>query len=449
MIRDIFGRSGRSAETGIPGYEAPLDTGPRIVEVLVADIDGVAGRDITLQLGDGLGACPGLGVRMARRKLRLSGDGSFVDKLALAGSTGRSWLAREGADVLIWGESLGTEGAAMIRFLPAALDGEARTGTFGLGDYLELPAGFGPEYAEIAAASALAAAVPVKPNEGEALTRVLAAALGRISGYVEAPPPGLSVTQLVSMLTCLGNGFASLWRVGGEDAHLDRALRVYDLALQNCPLAGMSIPHALIQNHLAATYEAKAGGDSGTEALEAAAKAYTAVTEIMNTEDHRHDWAFAQNRLGMIHYRLAMRRDGNAGHLKSSVRALEMARLVFTRDDSPDRWAEITNQIGVALMALGTQVAGNEALERSVTAFREALEIRHREAAPLLWAQTANNLGAASFALFRRTDKRDLLEEAVRRFEEAHAVYSRFKQQRTVTVIEKNLHRARSLMGRR
>ncbi len=169
----------------------------------------------------------------------------------------------------------------------------------------------------------------------------------------------------------------------------------------------------------------------------------------MNTEDHRHDWAFAQNRLGMIYYRLAMRRDGNAGHLKSSVRALELARLVFTRDDSPDRWAEITNQIGVALMALGTQVAGTEALERSVTAFREALEVRHREAAPLLWAQTANNLGAASFALFRRTDKRDLLEEAVRRFEEAHAVYSRFKQQRTVTVIEKNLHRARSLMGRR
>ncbi len=368
--------------------EAPLDSGPRVVEVVIADIDGASGRDITFRLGEILTACPGIGVGMARKKLRLTGDGTFVEKLALAGATGRTWLAREGAHVLVWGETLGTEGAAMIRFLPAALDGEGRTGTFGLGDSLELPAGFGPEFGEIAAACALATAVPVKADDEEALTRVLAAAIGRVSGFVEAPPPGLSTTQTVSLLTCLGNCFAALWRVSGEDAHLERALRVYGLALQGCPLAGMSIPHALIQNHLATTFEAKAGGESGTESLEAAAKSYLAVTAALSADDHPHDWAFAQNRLGMIYYRLAVRQDGSATHLKASVRALELARLIFTREDSSDRWAEITNQIGVALMALGTQVAGNEALERSVTAFRETLEVRHREAAPLLWAQT-------------------------------------------------------------
>ena len=104
---------------------------------------------------------------------------------------------------------------------------------------------------------------------------------------------------------------------------------------------------------------------------------------------------------------------------------------------------------GVAMLALGTQVAGTEALERSVKSFREALEVRRQDAAPLLWAQTANNLGAASFALFRRNNNPALLEEAIDRFEGARAIYSRFRQHRTVAVIEKNLARARELQRAR
>ncbi|MCG8511011.1 MAG: hypothetical protein MI741_17445, partial [Rhodospirillales bacterium] len=424
--------------------------GPAVVSALIADIEGVTGRDITAQLAEALADCPGLEARLARKKLKphIDSDG-LVEKLAASGIMGRSWLASENADVLVWGEAIGTEGAATIRFLPAALDAEGKTGTFGLGDSLELPIGFGREFGDVAAASTIAAAVAVKSESEEALGSVLAAAVGRVSGYVESPPPGLTISQLVSLLTCIGNCFAALWRVDGGDAHLERALKIYELALGSFSRNDMPIPYALIQNHMAATFDARAGVDSDPAPLEAAAKAYHAVAAALGRAEHPQDWAFAQNRLGMTLYRLALRRDSDPSHLQASVKALDQARLVFTREDAPDRWAEVTNQIGVAMLALGTQVAGTEALERSVNSFRDALEVRRQDAAPLLWAQTANNLGAASFALFRRSKNPALLEEAIDRFEGARAIYTRFRQHRTVAVIEKNLARARGLLRQR
>lgn len=453
MARNIFGRilgSEPSADDSSTGEARPVASGPTVVSALIADMDGAAGRDITASLAEIMADCPGLSVKLARKKLKPHVDSdSLVEKLAASGILGRSWLADEDADVLVWGEAIGTEGAAAIRFLPAAMDAEGKTGTFGLGDSLELPAGFGREFGDVAAASTIAAAVAVKSENEGTLGAVLNSAVGRVSGYVESPPPGLTISQSVSLLTCIGNCFAALWRIDGGDAHLERAVKIYELALESFSRADMPIPYALIQNHLAATFEARAGMDGDSAHLEAAAKAYQAVAAVLGTVEHAQDWAFAQNRLGMILYRLAIRRDSDPSYLKASVKALDQARYVFTPDDAPDRWAEVTNQIGVAMLALGTQVAGTEALERSVNSFREALEIRRKDAAPLLWAQTANNLGAASFALFRRNNDTALLEEAIDRFEGAHAVYSRFKKERTVTVIEKNLARARSLLRQR
>ncbi len=147
-------------------------------------------------------------------------------------------------------------------------------------------------------------------------------------------------------------------------------------------------------------------------------------------------------------YRLALRRDSDAARMQASVKAFEAAREVLDRDEAPDRWAEITNQMGVALLALGSQVTGTEALERSVAAFREALEVRRRDVAPLLWAQTANNLGAASFALSRRKSVPGLLDEAVRCFEGAREIYVKYRQPKVVTVIEKKLAKVRERLGK-
>jgi len=448
MVKDIFGKLIHPAPDG---KDSPRErhAEPPAVVALVADIEGAGGRAVTTHIADTLATCPGLAVRLANKRMKTAPEATFVEKLAAAGAVGRSWLAGEGADVLVWGDAIGTEGGAIVRFLPAQIDAEAKTGSFGLGDALELPAGFGSKFGDILAAATVAAAVPAKAGHEDALGPVLSGAIARVSAYVEAPPSGLTAAQSVSMLTCLGNCFAALWRVNANDAHLDRAIRVYRLALDSCPRVEMRLPHAMLQNHLAAAFEAHAGRGKADENLEEAAKAYHAVAATLGQGEHPTDWAFAQNRLGMVLYRLALMRNSDPAHLKAAAKAFEAAREVFTRDDAPDRWAELTNQIGVTMMALGSQVAGTDALESSVKAFREALVVRRRNVAPLLWAQTANNLGAASFALSRRKTVPGLLDEAVQCFEGARQVYSQYGQHKTVAVIEKNLTRVRERMSRR
>lgn len=452
MVKGFFERLRRQVTTSDDSPEGLMLEGtpePVAVLVLIADLDGRGGREIAAQLGESLISCPGIAVQLARKRLKMANDSGLVKKLAAAGAIGRTWLDQEGADVLIWGEIISKNGAAVIHFLPSAPDAEGKTGTFGLGDNLELPAAFGSEFGDIAAAAALAAAGAVNGDGEEVLSRSLSAATGRISGYVEASPTGLTPSQSIAMLTCIGNCFAALWRINGDDAHLDRAVRIYNLALESCSRVQMPISYALIQNHLAAAFEVQAARGKDPVPLELATKAYQAVTEVLDRGKHPQDWAFAQNRLGMTCYRLALRRDNDARQFKASIKALEAARLVFTRDDATDRWAEITNQLGIVLMALGIQVAGTEALERSVAAFHETLEVRQENASPLLWAQTANNLGAASFALYRRKETPELLEEAMQRFEGAREIYAKFGHYRTVEIIEKNLDRARRSKGRR
>jgi hypothetical protein len=208
--------------------------GPVAAIVLIAEIDGAGGRELTARIAAALDPCPGIEVRLAHKRLRLPTDGGLIERLAAAGATGRSWLAQEGADVMIWGEPAGLSGGAVVRFVPALLDAEGKTGSFGLADALELPPGFGGEFGEILGAATAAAAVPVKLGREESLESVLSSAVARVNGFVESPPMGLTASQSAAMLTCLGNCFAALWRVNAKDAHLERAARIYGLALHSC-----------------------------------------------------------------------------------------------------------------------------------------------------------------------------------------------------------------------
>jgi len=448
MVRDLFGKLLRPSSAEDAVSEPPMRrVGPVAAVALLAEIEGAGGRELTARIVAALDLCPGIEVRLTHKRLRLPTDGGLVERLTAAGATGRAWLAQEGADVMIWGETAGLSGGAVLRFVPALLDAEGKTGTFGLADALELPADFGSEFGEMLGAATVAAAVPVKLGRDEQLGAVLGNALARVNGFVESPPMGLTAAQSAAMLACLGNCFAALWRVEGREAHLDRAQRIYGLALHSCSSPELRLTRAMIQNHLAAVYEARAAADADPVHLEEAAKAYYAVAAALGPDDHPGDWAFAQTRLGLVLYRLALRRDSDATRMQASVKAFEAAREVLDREESPDRWAEVTNQMGVALLALGSQITGTEALERSVACFREALDVRRRDAAPLLWAQTANNLGAASFALSRRKTVPGLLDEAVRCFEGAREIYHKYRQPKVVAVIEKNLARVRERMA--
>lgn len=142
-------------------------------------------------------------------------------------------------------------------------------------------------------------------------------------------------------------------------------------------------------------------------------------------------------------------RTGRAAYLQEAGKAFEEALTVYTKEAMPARWAEVMNQYGVNLLALGEQVTGNTTLEMAVKKFRKVLEVRKRERAPQLWAQTANNLGAACFSLAKRNAAVALLREAMGCFEGAAEVYEQSGARQRAEVIKSNLQRVQRLLTAR
>ena len=140
---------------------------------------------------------------------------------------------------------------------------------------------------------------------------------------------------------------------------------------------------------------------------------------------------------------------GKPEYLQRAADAYEEALSVYDKNGAPARWAEVTNQYGVVLLALGEEMNADATLEKAVSSFRTAMKVRHKDKTPLLWAQTANNLGAACFALAKRNSQNALLREASDCFEGATEIYRQQGVTKQAQVIEKNLQRVRRLLQTR
>ncbi len=416
------------------------------VACVVARLPGPSGRAARERLVAELRERPGLTLRLGNRGLRLPSSGQIGERLASAVAEGRAWLAREGADVLLWGEASDEAEGTILHFLPVGSDIGGIGGSFGAGDRLDLPAAFDDEFVEVAHGSLLAAGLSTRSPPPPQVVEYLKAAATRIEVKLAVPPVDATRAQTASLRCCAGNCLAAVWWMTGEDGYIEKAIHAYKLALDSCTREESPLYWALIQNHLGNAHESIASRAKDDANLEAAATAYRAVVGTLSPEHHAPDWAVGQRRLGSILYRLALRRGGEPQAFRAAISAFDAALKVLDKKATPERWGDTANQLGVALMDFGSQVAGTEALERAAVVFREVLEVRDREAAPLAWAQTVNNLGATSFALFKRAEDVGMLHDALTCFEGAREVYERHGDAKTAAVIEKNLHRAQGLM---
>lgn len=420
----------------------PTETAAAAVVVLLADLDGRGGRELTTRLANLLSGHSGIDVFRRNRVLQLAPKGSLVDRLAAAAKTGREWLQAERAHVLVWGEADASVAGVTIRILQTVADAEGH----GLGDTLELPSPFGGELEGVILATLLGAVGPTKEGARAPVAEMLGDVLDGVSGFIEAPPPSLDQTQLASVLTCLGNAFTASARMGADGRRLTRAVEAYHAALGKISKDDAPTTWALAQNHLATALQIKGDREADDASLEAAAACYRAVADALGQRAYPNDWALANFRLGTVLYKLATR-SGPAKLLKDSGQAFERSIEVYTRDAMPGRWSDAMNHLGVVLMALGEELSGDAVLERAAAVFRSALEVRRRDLAPLLWAQTANNLGAACFALAKRNGRAEMLRGAAGCFEGAVDVYREHGQAQRVHVIIKNLQRVQSLLN--
>lgn len=426
-------------------------TEPPGMTILVCDFDGSRGRELADRLIGFLSRRSGVGVRQLKKTLKLTGRGTLVERYLAAAETGRKWLVGTEADILIWGDAVSPEGemedaGINMRLLCAQADADKQPGSVGIGDTIELPYEFSEEMEDLIFAATVAAVGPRKTVSRGKLKDMLKDCIDKLNAYVDTPPAGLDPATQSSVMTCLGNILASLWRLSDDGAFLDRSITAYRAGLAESFDRSRPMPWALAQNHLAAALEAQAKRDGSQEPLLAAADCYRGVAAALGSQLHTNDWALAHVHLGDVLVKLSDYGE-RIPRLQEADMIYQKALLVFTRQTMPGPWSELMNQIGVVMMTIGENVAGTQALERSAACFRQALEVRRREVAPLLWAQTVNNLGAVTFALYRRQPNAGLLHEAAACFEGAAEVYSQQGRTRTADIARKNLDRVRDVEG--
>jgi len=414
--------------------------------VLVADLAGDKNGDVTAHLCDQLGALDGWDIFRIKKTIKPKKTSSLLDYLLLGASQAVEEIKQHSAHLVLWGDV--DEDRIRLRFVPANRGADNLPGTFGLGDGLELPRGFGDDLGKILMAVVAAAVLPTFPGPKSGMLKTLKENIGQAKPVLESPPESLDAHGQGILFSAIANAFAVIARLEGQEKPLEHAISIYKLAKTKLTPDDSPEAWAVMQSHLAAAYKAIGDKQEDTKNLKLAAVTYREITEKLGRMDHANDWALANINMGLVLYKLAAR-DGKAEYLKQACKAFDEALTVYKRDTMPLRWSEVTNQYGTILLALGEQVSGNATLEMAVKKFRQSLEVRKRDKVPELWAQTVNNLGAACFSLAKRNAEVPLLREAASCFEGAVEVYESLGETQKSEVIAKNLFRVQRLLESR
>ena len=132
-----------------------------------------------------------------------------------------------------------------------------------------------------------------------------------------------------------------------------------------------------------------------------------------------------------------------------AVAAFREALKVCTREQSPQNWASVQNNLGNALAGIGERETATTRLEEAVLAYRQALQVYSREETPLDWAMVRNNLAAALQRLGERCTGAAELEEAVAAYNDAVAVFVAGSAINLLEVCWDNRDRAVALIAER
>lgn len=416
--------------------------------VLIADLHGSGGAEIADRLATIVGNEAALSVLRIKKSVTLNPRLGLVERLLLAHDEAKTILAEESATILLSGEmeELGT--VARLRFLPDPKSTGDQGAIFGLADALDLPIPFTPACGDLLRGVAVAVALPIYAGARSELLSRLEKHLQSGEAVLGELPEDFLSEHKAAILTALGVAHATAYRFGAKKAATE-ATKAFEAAAALTSAEATPVQWALVQMHWAALVETDAKKRKDVEVLKSAAERYKTVSETLGRDGHSYDWALANVRRGQVYYRLATQVPAKTqAYLKAAAKAFEEALSVYDRSLMPVRWAEVTNHLGVAQMALGSFGNGNAMLQEAITTFRKVKEVYKRDTAPLLWAQTSNNLGAACVALAKRTKEDYLLDEAAVNFKGAMGVFRHLpRQKKRAEMIANNLSRVERMLG--
>ncbi|WP_192355941.1 hypothetical protein [Mesorhizobium mediterraneum] len=146
--------------------------------------------------------------------------------------------------------------------------------------------------------------------------------------------------------------------------------------------------------------------DNGTD--------FERINTQYSVETNRFDWAAAQTTLGINLALASTRLDSTLYRLEDAVAAFRAALTIYTRNETPTKWAMTQGYLGEATVQRvlkGGAESSSANLEEAVTAHREALTVWTHYSDPEEWSAAQYNL-AVSLQLLGAGGDRRYLEEA-------------------------------------
>jgi tetratricopeptide (TPR) repeat protein len=119
---------------------------------------------------------------------------------------------------------------------------------------------------------------------------------------------------------------------------------------------------------------------------------YGAALHVHTEQDSPQNWARIQNNLGVAWSNVPT---GDRGeNLRRAIACYEAALRVYTEQDFPQNWATTQNNLGIAWSNVPTGDRG-ENLRRAIACCEAALRVFTEQDSPQNWASAQNNLGTA------------------------------------------------------
>ena len=107
------------------------------------------------------------------------------------------------------------------------------------------------------------------------------------------------------------------------------------------------------------------------------------------------------------------RRRNDLSLLERAFNGLNRVSMATERGRDPLGWAELQDQMGGVLSAMGERYSEPVVLEEAIAAFDAAMQERRPETTPLLWAQSLANQAEAMLQLARRNKDKELAQKAL------------------------------------
>jgi tetratricopeptide (TPR) repeat protein len=411
-----------------------------IISPLSGDLENRAARHIH----DRLAGRIGITVRVTERPLTAPGaDNTQPVFLSMAVDLGRRWLARENADVLIWGDVVtaaalkkasGPGQSWRLRFVSSSTPVQPLGATLSALERLEVPAFFDTSVGDLIFGAALAA-VNVESNEGlRARASLFGPTLKKVKHVAEGDSLG-TVAECATVQAC----YAALLLLDGartgDVLTLEKAVSVYRGALILGDDAFTAHEKAMLGAHMADAMSLIADATDHARLADKTVEYYRTALSMVRKDIFADDYAALKTRLGLaLHIMAEINKDTR--YLNEAADAFAQATSIWTITEAPARWADIQNSLGGLLITMGKLTNQSNLFDKAVGVFVKIAEVMNRKRAPLVWATTLANIGAALKEKGQAVQSPDYLKQAVAAFDQAEQVFSELHLEGNVRLVE-------------